>query len=287
MSTPTLEIVEGRHWSKIGYPEIKGGRAIYQYRCHICNRVFKRHRNAPAHCIQCIAQHSRCKAQRTLDSDIIHTPITREHSITVPIQNETTEENEEVELFTPVPVSAREKAIIELICDCNIPYTQLQSPSWDNLIKSFDSSYNLPSSDEIRKLIIQYSQYICHHTLKDLKGSTVGLAVDGASFRERHYYALILVTNNKVRLLDIVHLPDQKAATIAKELLNCYNKCKKYNIKIAGVVSDNAAALKAAITGKHPLYLPALLGEAVMRVSCGAHTAQLVVGDVCKKKCVL
>ena len=281
MSTPTFEIIEGKHWSKVGAPENKGGRAIYKYKCHICNRIFKRHRNAHAHCLQCIMQHSKEKSQTTLDRLVMHDGIA---TIETDVQTTLDDDSYEEELSTiPTPLSHREKAIVELICDCNIPYTQLQSPSWNNFVKAFDEQYDLPASEEIRQIIIQYSQYICHHTLKDFKNTTVGLAVDGASFRQQHYYAMILVSSEKIRLLDICKVGNQRAETIAKELKKCYDICKKYNIKIAGVVSDNAASLKAAITGRHPLYLQTLLGEAVLRVACGAHTAQLVVGDVVKK----
>lgn len=276
MSTPVLEIEEGKHWTRVGLPIKKGDREIYSFKCHICNNVFKNHRNAKAHCLQCLAQRRISDKQTTLDSLII---TSKDEEVHV---EKKTEIIEDIEPPIQEPLEKKTKALVELICDMNIPYTQLQSPSWNNFVKALCEDYKIPSSDEIKKAIIQYSKYICHHTLKDLKNMTVGLAIDGASFRKEHYYALILISSSKVRLLDIVNVEDQKGSTIAKVLLNCYKLCKRYDISIAGVVSDNAASLKAAISGDHPLYLPTLLGEAVIRVACGAHTAQLVISDITK-----
>ena len=282
MSTAILDIKEGIHWSMVGTPTQKGGRKISKYKCHLCNHIFKNHRNAPSHCLTCIASINKPKSQATIDSFVTHKTIETTPKESEVVVQPKEEETDETEIKYQIPLSKRDKAIVELICDLNIPYTQLQSPSWNNFVKSLDQTYDLPTSEEIRKKIIQYSDYICNHTLKDLKGLTVGLAVDGASLRKHHFYAFVLIASDKVRLLDIAQLKDQKSETIAKALLKCYQQCKKYNIKIVGVVSDNAASLKAAIAGSHPLHLPSLLGEAVIRVSCGAHTAQLVVGDVCK-----
>lgn len=109
------------------------------------------------------------------------------------------------------------------------------------------------------------------------------MAVDGASFLQNHFYALILINSSLVRLYDIIRLPDQKSTTISNEMLKCYLNCQNNDIFIAGVVSDNAHALKTALEGDHPLNLHALLGESVIRVACAAHSAQLVLADLAKQ----
>ncbi len=112
MSTPTLVIEEGRHWSRIGPPEYKNGRAIFKFKCHICNRIFKRHRNAPSHCIQCIAQRTHSKGQATLDNSVVKNAITPTQPLSDSQTTTVTQETIDIEPY-PVPIDKRKKAIVE------------------------------------------------------------------------------------------------------------------------------------------------------------------------------
>jgi hypothetical protein len=83
-----------------------------------------------------------------------------------------------------------------------------------------------------------------------------------------------------LRVVVLIAISDGKAVTISDAIHNVSKKCKKYNIMISGICSDSAANLKAAIAKEAPEHLPFLLGQAVLRVACSAHTAQLAISDI-------
>lgn len=173
-------------------------------------------------------------------------------------------------------------SLIELICEMNIPYTQINSPVWVNFIETLNPNFQLPSQMKLRELICSYSDFLSEKSLIDLRNKITGIAIDGAAFLHKHLYAIIFINSSIVRLYKVVQVDDQSADTIAKELHKCYLDCNKFNIKISGIVSDNAPNLVCAISGNHPFNLPSLLGESVRRVACAAHTVQLVIADVVK-----
>ena len=54
------------------------------------------------------------------------------------------------------------------------------------------------------------------------------------------------------------------------------------NITISGIVSDNAANLKSALTNNDPHdpnFIKAMIGESYLRIACAAHTSQLCIRD--------
>ena len=70
---------------------------------------------------------------------------------------------------------------------------------------------------------------------------------------------------------------------MAKATADIINSYRESGINVSGVVSDNGPSLVAALTNMNsddPLSLRVLIGMAVLRLACVAHTGQLAVNDV-------
>lgn len=98
------------------------------------------HRGAPAHCLKCIRKQIGHNCQPLIDSYFQKKDIPKERHFTVPATN--------VNLLTDNFDNAT-KMLIQLICDKNIPYTQLSSNSWHSFIHSLNPSFIIPSIDKL------------------------------------------------------------------------------------------------------------------------------------------
>jgi hypothetical protein len=177
-------------------------------------------------------------------------------------------------------ISNGHSKMLELIAEMNIPYTQLSSPAWEAFIHALNPSFVIPGADKLHELILKYAEQIQKEGLNELRGEVCGLAIDGAKILDYSIYAFILVHRSMLRCVALTAISDGKAVTISDAIHKVYTKCEKYKITISGICSDSAANLKAAIKKEAPEHLPFLLGHAVLRVACAAHTAQLAISDI-------
>ena len=241
----------------------KKGKPVYAFKCHICGGKYTNYNNASAHVKACKLNHENHLHQRSF-------PIYKPFGI-IP-------EHIPIEAVTPVkikphsepgaPISHEFKALIELIADMNIPYTQIDSPSWENFIHSLNPGVKVPKKDRIRLMIVEHSYALLKEGIKDCKGLTCGVSVDGATIFGNHTYAFILVHPHGLRLAGIQIVDDQKGVTLAQATAEIINMCIENDIKISGVVSDNGPSLVAALTNmdpNDPLSLRVLIGMAVLR----------------------
>lgn len=263
----------------------KKGNAVFAYRCNICKGEFTNSNNACTHVRACRLNHANAMNQRAF-------PILRAFGIT-PSQLP-------MEAVFPPHIDARSepgaqlshehKALIELIADMNIPYTQLESPTWERFIHSLSPGFKIPKKDSLRMMIIEHSNNLLKESLSDCRGLTCGIAVDGATIFEYHTYAFILIHPHGLRLAGIKIVQDQKGATLAGATASVLKTCIENEVHISGIVSDNAASLVAALTNMNPtdpVSIKYLIGMAILRCACAAHTSQLAVGDVIKTSSTL
>ena len=170
--------------------------------------------------------------------------------------------------------------IIELIAVHNIPYTQLSSPQWKRFFHDMNPNFVVPSSDSFNKLIKSYAVNLENKSYSDLRGSSVGLCIDGAGFNIKKYYAVVLLNGKKARLAKVYHVEDQTANSLSDIVADVYRKASLNRIMITGTCSDNASNLVAALKGKGAESLSAKIGCYLLRVSCSAHTSQLSIIDI-------
>ena len=262
----------------------KKGKAVYSFKCHVCGNTYINSNNAAAHCALCLKRKIHAQNQRGY-------PILEAFHL-VP-------EDVPEEVVTPMKISPKtidqklsmeHAALMDLIADMNIPYTQLNSKSWEGFIHTLNPGFKIPSSDKLRSLIIDYAQQQLDAGLYNFKGLTCGLAIDGATLIELHTYAFILVNSNGLRLAGFKTVDNQRGATLAAATAEIITTCREHGIFISGVVSDNAPNLVLALSNmdpNDPLSLCSLIGSAILRIACSAHTGQLAVNDVMKTSVTL
>ena len=251
----------------VNHVEKGTGRKIYNFQCSYCHGTFTNHKNAKEHIKKCkIAMTQSGPKTVTLDDFFKIDNKNEDES-----QIDSKEEKNEFDSF--------ESSLMNLFAECNIPFSQIDHPAWQDFVHSINPDIELPCSQTFKSAFIEYSHSVLEESLNDMKDMVCGLAVDGTTFRKVHYYATILIGAGKIRLLKIEPVESEDGQTLSKFLSETYKECKKYHIVISGVCSDNGPGIKAALTKDHPLYFKALVGDAVFWLSCSAHTSQLAMGD--------
>ena len=259
------------------------GKHVHAFRCLICGRTYTNHNNANAHVCACLKQRTTESAQSTLAAYGIGTPVPSsqpQQSLEQASSQEGTARKEE-----PIQMSKRDVALVELIADANIPYTQINTQPWLDFLSVFSPDYEVPSNETIRKMIKQHADDCLDKGLDEMKHEVCGVAVDGATLMAKHCYAFILVNPTGLRLAAIKEVRKQDAITLCGIIGEVLNDCRQRNIFVSGVVSDNAPALVKALIdneANNENTLLAIVGNEVIRCACSAHTGQLVIGDLIK-----
>ena len=271
-----------KYWQKLEYVLTnKKGKHIHKFKCTICNKIYTNHNNANTHVCNCLKAHKMQSDQSTLSSFGIGTSTPSQQP---QYQSELIEESNTTE--EPICMSQRDIALIELIADANIPYTQINTQPWLDFIHTFCPDYKVPSGEMLRKMIIQHASHCLDTGLNEMKNEVCGIAVDGATLMSKHCYAFILVNPSGLRLAGIKEVHKQDAVTLASTVGEVLKDCKQSQIYISGIVSDNAPSLVKALIdndANNENTLLAIVGNEVIRVACSAHTGQLVIGDLIKQ----
>ena len=252
------------------------GRKIYKFQCKTCKHIFLNHKNAKEHVAHCKKKDQKEPSKMGPLDDYF----------TTTVKSEEEEEREEdpphhdfcEDFGYPVFVPP----LMHLIAECNIPFSQLDNPVWKEFVKSLNESADLPCSQTIKAAFKNYANHISEQSLQDMHGTICGIAVDGTTYREKHYYITVLIGNKRIRLLRIKAIECEDAESLSQFLKEVYEKCVFYKITISGVCSDNGPGIKAALTKNHPLCFQALIGDTVFWLSCSVHTSQLAIGDFLK-----
>ena len=265
------------YWEKLDLVSMsKKGKPIYKFRCLLCNHTFINQNNAASHVARCLRCHQQEQKQTKLHTFGIGSD---------PPQHSESFVHQKEEDSHPLSMSPLDVALIELIADSNIPYTQLNSTPWVEFLRVFNPEYHIPSNQKLREMIIDYSKTSVQSGLVELKNQICGLAVDGATLINKHCYAFLLIYEAGLRLAEIKELKNQNASSLSTAVADVIRKCESYGIQISGVVSDNAAALVKALVDNDrnsPTTLLAQLGHEILRCACSAHTGQLAIVDLMK-----
>ena len=126
-----------------------------------------------------------------------------------------------------VPLSLEHQALVELIADMNIPYTQLESTTWENFIHTLNPGFKIPKKDKFREIIIEHANKLLEEGLRVFRGHLCGFAVDGATIFSEHTYAFILVHPHGLRLAGIKLVDDQSGYTLGAATADIINDLVK------------------------------------------------------------
>lgn len=94
----------------------------------ICKKIYDNHNNATAHSTKCLAQKAKNSQSLTLEAFGITNNNNSAKDIGADIENYQSDFYEEI-------ISPENEASIWLIAVCNIPYTQMEKPTWHDFIK--------------------------------------------------------------------------------------------------------------------------------------------------------
>lgn len=164
-------------------------RKIFSYQCKLCKSIFKNHKNASKHVSNCKGPgNATPKSQMTIVEMFQNQPPNAEKNKEQPIDVEKIGDSIiDENTFTPFIVT-----LMNLVAECDIPYTSLVKPAWQEFLQVLCPSIQIPCVATLKSILLQ-----------ELKWKLCGLAVDAATFRKKHLLSLILMSADKMRLLKL------------------------------------------------------------------------------------
>ena len=152
-------------------------RKIYRFQCNFCHEVFNNHKNAKKHTKKCKMKH---KKQKNMNG-----PIDQYFALVQKTDHEKEDDNEEIDFCEQFGYPDFVPFLMNLIAECNIPFTQMDHPAWKEFIYSLNTDVSLPCSQTVKSAFLQYADSISQQSLQDMKNSICGIAVDGSTYREK------------------------------------------------------------------------------------------------------
>ena len=163
-------------------------------------------------------------------------------------------------------------AIVRCICQNCIPINATQSTTFRKLTKT---SF---SSETIRNKIINYAQELKNYTKTMIKNKFVSIVIDGATITTSGWYCVGLSTNSRVYYYDCYHLANGTTRCITEQLEEIISEIEAATgAKVIGACSDNASNVSNVFDPLCNESIIQLHKRYIIRVSCQAHTANLVL----------
>ena len=134
------------------------------------------------------------------------------------------------------------------------------------------------SEETIRDAIIQYAKDIQDETRQKIHKSIVAFVIDGATINESSgWYAIGISTRDRVFIYDIVHMASTTTISLTHQINEIIDNIREETDAIVvGACSDNAPNIANVFNPTHPNGLAIVHGKYLLRISCQAHTANLV-----------
>lgn len=165
--------------------------------CTICNCKFMNHRSFLNH-----------MTSHKID-EINNDAKTKQHRVEDLISKEVISRNIRPTIVQrPEPKCSLHDNEIELcrfICECAIPINIIKKEQFQKLLKN--SNYPTMSKAKCRTLIIKYADYLNDLAYYDLHGKAASVITDGGSLKNRKFYVIATLTQNKAYFLDLIEAP--------------------------------------------------------------------------------
>ena len=162
--------------------------------------------------------------------------------------------------------------LVKYVCENAIAINTTQSQTFQDLFKM------KVSEETLRRAIIDYADKIKCQTKAQIKELIVSLILDGATINENSgWYALGLSTRTRVYFYEVFHM----SCTTTFALTDAINKKideiqKETHAVIVGACTDNTPNISNVFSMESEDGLAQIHKKFLLRVSCQAHTANLV-----------
>jgi hypothetical protein len=154
-------------------------------------------------------------------------------------------------------------------------------------MEAISSVFPPVSRETVRKNLIDYANYLRESVFWKLKGKSVSLIADGATWESRALYFVVAFTPRNIYFLDVMHLESTDHLAIANEMGKLVKKLNDGGTIVWGVTTDNAANLVRALDPEELREtLQTVTGRKILHVRCGIHTAHLVFSDLEKESLI-
>ena len=140
----------------------------------------------------------------------------------------------------------------------------------------------IPTPSQFRQNIIHYGHIIYNNTMRLFENKTVSIILDGVTSWNRNFYQFSIFHPNLIRHYNLIQIKTADSITIKNIILNICEDLKKHKITVAGITTDNASNLVSSFKKIRADVISNLCKFPIIRFSCAAHTAQLLIDDLNK-----
>jgi hypothetical protein len=189
-------------------------------------------------------------------------------------------------LPTPVsepkcPVTPDVVIFLRWLSSTGISLRSITNADFMEFIQQISLKYKPPSRYIVRKQLVAYGNYLRDLVLWKLKGKSVSLIADGATWEDRALYFVVAFTPRNIHFLDILHLDKTNHTAIAEEMGKIVTQLNAGETKVRSVTTDNASNLRRALDPTQITEtLQVITKQPILHVRCGIHTAHLAFEDL-------
>ena len=260
------------------------GRPIYQARCKLCNKLFANDRSGYKHLR---AVHQICSSAH---NDIHKLDEFFEIQSNMPsISQENTIDERDV-LLPEHSLNEHQRKLILLICNLGIPLQAISKREWMEFLEVIGANL-LVQPKKLRSFIMIYKGEIMNKIRNAIAGKDFTLITDGGTVCERTYYVCIIFCDRKLYFAGLAHVTRSDHVSIAKGIHDVIDYYLKKGSNLIGIVSDNASNLLLATTDQSQpgpkmnlrnqiTNIQSLINMKTLHISCGIHTANLILTDM-------
>ena len=166
------------------------------------------------------------------------------------------------------------RQVVRCICENCISLNATQSKSFR---EATNSSY---AYETIRNEIIRYADSLKEHTRCMIRNKFVSIVIDGATITTSGWYCVGIATATNIYYYDCYHLASGTTRCITEQLETVIKEIEeKSGAIVVGACSDNASNVTNVFDPSCPDSLITIYDRKIIRVSCQAHTANLVLAS--------
>lgn len=178
----------------------------------------------------------------------------------------------------PIETTIFHKKLISMIIGTNIAFHHINKQYFIELFTFLGvDPKEIPSQYELRNKRISYSNELYREGYNNLQNNLASLIVDGTTSWSTIFYEFSIFVPGKIRYIKLMRVLNSDANSLKKQITDLILDLRSKAISIVGICTDNGPNLKNARELLHQDFLEGKNDIPLIRFSCAAHTAQLLV----------